>query len=130
VLARYAAAVALGALLVLGGPPACAGSEPLDLTQVSPDAGPPVGYAECAAVYFADYQKACRDFSDCHGILQCDLTRTYSQTARCHGKLCDVASECVDANKGLCLGNDFHFDCVRANPMVPTECQLVEGATP
>jgi hypothetical protein len=133
VLARPAAVAALSfvaALVLLGGPPACAGSDPLDLSQVSPDAGPPVGFAECAAVYFGDYQKACSDFSDCHGLLQCDLTRTFSQTARCHAKLCELASECVDAYKNLCLGDDFHFDCIRANPVDPTECRVVEGPAP
>lgn len=137
-LARSAAVAALsfvGALLVLvvafgGGAAACATSDPPDLTKVDNDAGPPVGFAECNAVYFGDYLKACSDFSDCHNLLHCDFDRDFAATARCHAKLCELASECVDAYKGLCLGSDFHFECIRSNPIDPTECRVVAGAAP
>jgi hypothetical protein len=116
-----------GGLVLLA---ACAKSDPADLSQVSPDAGPPVGYQECNDVYFGAYLRSCDGFNSCPGVLQCDLTRTFAQTAHCHARQCNVASECTAAFKDLCQGHDFHYECIRANPIDPTECRLVEGSAP
>jgi hypothetical protein len=109
---------------------ACAKSEQADVSQVDQDAGPPVGFTQCSGVYFDAYLNTCTGPDDCPGKLACDLTRTFSQEPRCHARQCNVDSECSAAYQGLCLGDDFHFECRRTAPIEPTECQIIQGATP
>jgi hypothetical protein len=108
---------------------ACAKSEQADLSEVDSDAGPPVGYRQCNDVFFGAYLNACLGPNDCPGKLSCDLRRTFSDEPRCHARQCNIDAECTDAYKGLCVGDDFHFECRRTAPIEPTECQLIQGAT-
>jgi hypothetical protein len=111
-------------------PLACAKGERADLSQISSDAGPAIGFQECHDVYFANYLKACSTVSECGGVLECDLSKKFSETTRCHGRQCNVDDECTSAFQTLCQGNDFHFECQRPNPLDPTECRIVSGTTP
>jgi hypothetical protein len=116
----------LVALVAAGG---CAEGERAKLPE-DYDAGPPQGFKACQAVYFASYLKTCTSIRDCSGVLTCDLTRTFAEAPRCHVRRCELDSECELAFESLCLGDDFHYACIRANPLVPQECRLVEGPRP
>jgi hypothetical protein len=109
---------------------ACAKSEPADVSQVSPDAGPPVGFTQCSDVFFGAYLNPCSGPPDCPGQLSCDQGRTFDQEPRCHARQCNVDSECTAAYQGLCIGQGFHFECRRTAPIEPTECRIIEGAAP
>jgi hypothetical protein len=117
----------LGAAMV-ASEPSCADGEKADPSLVSTDAGTPEGFAACNATYFGNYLKACGMTGDCGGILVCDVSKKFGQTPRCHARECSDATECENAFKTLCNGGDFHYECARTNPLVPTECRIAEGA--
>lgn len=90
--------------------------------------GRPSGYQACFDEHFASYLDSCVVASDCAGVMQCDQSRKFSQSPRCHARICEEDSECEDEMRDLCTGGDFHFECRASNARVPKECRLVEGA--
>lgn len=87
----------------------------------------PTGYQACFDANFASYLDACVSASDCAGAMQCDQSRTFAQSPRCHARTCEDDSDCEAALADLCRGSDFHFECRASNSRVPKECRLVEG---
>jgi hypothetical protein len=109
---------------------ACAEGGRIEVPPGTGDAGPPDGFDDCRERYFGTYLKTCKDSKDCTGVLECDVTKKFSTTPRCHVRLCEREEECEAAFKTLCTGDDFHFACSRVSPLVPKECRVVQGAKP
>jgi hypothetical protein len=128
-LLRYLVVFFSSALLV--GAAGCTDDdEPPPPDDPNADAGPPNGFDACQARFFGNYLRSCSTKADCGGELECDSTKKFATTPRCHVRLCEEDVECEEAFGLLCTGEDFHYECRRASPLVPEECRIVEGPRP
>lgn len=95
--------------------------------------GGATGYTACYNQFFRQYLSSCSTDDDCGGgALTCDVQGT-GGSPRCHSVGCSQDKDCVDRLGMLCAQSDsdpFHFECVAPNSLAPTDCQLVNGATP
>lgn len=96
----------------------------------SADAGPPNGFDACEKTLFRNFLKSCSTRADCGGgILECDITKKFATTPRCHSRLCEEDIDCEEAFGLSCTG-ELHWQCRASNQLVPKECRVVEGPRP